>query len=147
MTANSAVTGLSSQTKERLCLQILSFRFLEALLSATVLISLALTTRHHHGRYIWPASIWSHALALKLSPAIYKFLHGTDNPSKKDLKVVLMERSRSSRHADQSHSSSTPSLYISIEPLESSHMWQPFARSCWFQSVTTAAPVKVFITG
>ncbi|GME57882.1 hypothetical protein GTA08_BOTSDO01504 [Neofusicoccum parvum] len=147
--ANQTVNGTITQTKERLCVQELSLRLMEAFLAVLILASVALSFSHYLTREESPESLLSNALVLARSPGLAKVLTGTGILPEKEFKQTLKGRTFWTPGPEGTVRDSIvvePSDSPKIEAADRPSMWQPMASTWAFRIITISIPLLLVIT-
>ncbi|OJD37604.1 uncharacterized protein BKCO1_6000201 [Diplodia corticola] len=148
-TANGTVVF----TQNRLCVQELSLRLMEALLGLLTLLSIALCFLSPGVFHRDPRSVGAHALILARSPGLIKLLSGYGASSKQALK------SRLAGHTALFPQRASPEdAAITVAPqdgtrceaecpdeLEQRRWWHPMPATWWFRSSLVAAAMGIII--
>lgn len=142
--ANQTLLGVNTRTEERLCVQELSLRLMEAFLGSMILASIVLSFSRDLPAEDIPMSLLSHALVLARSPDLARVLDGTGILSEKLLKTALEHRVFSTEETTRRTITIDPSDYVEIEDPSVSPVWQPIADTWWFQMFTTTVSVLIF---
>lgn len=141
--ASQTVQGTVVETKERLCVQNLALRLMEAFFAVLILASAALSFSHFLTREESPESLLSNALMLVKSPTLSSTLDGAGKLSEKDLKNTL--ENRTFRTSGTEGIFVEPSETPKVEHPEQPKMWQPMASTWAFRVITIAIPVLLVI--
>lgn len=142
--ANQTLLGVNTRTEERLCVQELSLRLMEAFFASMILASIILSFSRNLPAEDIPVSLLSHALVLAWSPDLGRILDGTGILSEKLLKTALKHHFFSTEETTRRAITVNPSDYVEVEDPSVSPIWQPIADTWWFQMFTTTIAVLIF---
>ncbi|KKY23988.1 hypothetical protein UCDDS831_g02643 [Diplodia seriata] len=155
--SNETAKGMVVFTENRLCVQELSLRLMEALLALLTLLSIALCFVSPGVFHRDPRSVGGHALILARSPGLNKLLCGYGASSKQALKsrlsgyTALFPQQRSAKDAAIAVTPKDPTK-SEVEPsnagpdeLEQRRWWHPIPVTWWFRSSLVAAAIGIIV--
>ncbi|KAL1622805.1 hypothetical protein SLS54_004825 [Diplodia seriata] len=155
--SNETAKGMVVFTENRLCVQELSLRLMEALLALLTLLSIALCFVSPGVFHRDPRSVGGHALILARSPGLNKLLSGYGASSKQALKsrlsgyTALFPQQRSAKDAAIAVTPKDPTK-SEVEPsnagpdeLEQRRWWHPIPVTWWFRSSLVAAAIGIIV--